>query len=484
MQLILVNQSNYGSFEIPTLPAGYSWKRDINGNVIGTLTISAIDNDDIYHEASQPIYIQNVPNTFISSGTLTSNTVWCGTITLTGSITVPEGITLMVNPGTVVKFPPSSSLIVNGQLNANGCTFTSTGSETPGSWGTITLSGSGSCYSIIQNTTIVYGTEIDIINTDGVMIQNCAILNSSMYGINFSGTGYFEEGNSAYGNTIENSNIYHALIVQNGAMVILKGNTIKKSNLNHRGSGIYISGQATIEQNDISGFDWGIGDVWGSYVDAGWVGYEGWNNRITNCNTGINIYRESYCYFGDMSNPGERNNSIHDNISYNAAIGSSYPTYPSWLWAEYNWWDDTTKYYKSEAGTAYFWFPLRNDPWSAIPLPSIKQNTGKQVANNNISSNTLSMQNKSVNASILSQNLDGNSNNSVIDLTSYDQFDSLNIGLNLKKNKKNSEAKDFFISFLKKHPDNQAAYVLLYHSADKNTTSEIINYFNSLSKQA
>jgi len=37
---------------------------------------------------------------------------------------------------------------------------------------------------------------------------------------------------------------------------------------------------------------------------------------------------------------------------------------------------------------------------------------------------------------------------------------------------------------LKSHPDNQAAYVLLYHSADSSTIPGIIDYFNSLPKQA
>ena len=45
-------------------------------------------------------------------------------------------------------------------------------------------------------------------------------------------------------------------------------------------------------------------------------------------------------------------------------------------------------------------------------------------------------------------------------------------------------AKDFFISYLNSHLDNQAAYVYLYSCADSATTPAIIQYFNNLPKQA
>jgi hypothetical protein len=46
------------------------------------------------------------------------------------------------------------------------------------------------------------------------------------------------------------------------------------------------------------------------------------------------------------------------------------------------------------------------------------------------------------------------------------------------------EAKDFFLSYLEKHPDNQAAYTYLYNCADSSTTPEIISFFNSLPSKA
>ncbi len=80
-----------GDFVLQNLPDGYLWERDVNGYVIGTLSTGGTDNDGVHHTASIPIKIGNVPNTFITSGTLTSDTYWCGNISLTGTVTVPSG---------------------------------------------------------------------------------------------------------------------------------------------------------------------------------------------------------------------------------------------------------------------------------------------------------------------------------------------------------------------------------------------------------
>lgn len=105
---------------IPTLPIGYDWNRDENGYVIANMTRSVIDNNGVLHTGSAQIKIGNVPNTFISSGTLTSDTYWCGTINITGNITVPQNITLNISPGTVVNFNNNSSLVISGTLDAMG----------------------------------------------------------------------------------------------------------------------------------------------------------------------------------------------------------------------------------------------------------------------------------------------------------------------------------------------------------------------------
>ena len=57
-------------------------------------------------------------------------------------------------------------------------------------------------------------------------------------------------------------------------------------------------------------------------------------------------------------------------------------------------------------------------------------------------------------------------------------------GIQLRLDNKLKEAKDFFISYLAEHPDNQQAYVELYNCYCKETSDEIISYFNALPKDA
>ncbi len=57
------------------------------------------------------------------SGELTENEVWDGRIYITGTVVVPEGITLTIRSGAIVGFEPTdtpSELIVQGELYAEG----------------------------------------------------------------------------------------------------------------------------------------------------------------------------------------------------------------------------------------------------------------------------------------------------------------------------------------------------------------------------
>jgi outer membrane protein assembly factor BamD (BamD/ComL family) len=62
--------------------------------------------------------------------------------------------------------------------------------------------------------------------------------------------------------------------------------------------------------------------------------------------------------------------------------------------------------------------------------------------------------------------------------------DSLYYGIELRMQDKYIEAKDFFISFIKKYPGNQAAYVELYNCYNEETAGDIINFFTSLPEKA
>ncbi|CAB1075355.1 hypothetical protein D1AOALGA4SA_3175, partial [Olavius algarvensis Delta 1 endosymbiont] len=87
-----------------------------------------------------------------TSGALTSNETWSGDVFITGDVTVPSGITLIVEPGTSVQFialyddqgggadASRSELIVAGSLIAEGTAdnrivFTSSSAEpAAGDW--------------------------------------------------------------------------------------------------------------------------------------------------------------------------------------------------------------------------------------------------------------------------------------------------------------------------------------------------------------
>ncbi|MBW2108270.1 MAG: right-handed parallel beta-helix repeat-containing protein, partial [Deltaproteobacteria bacterium] len=93
-----------------------------------------------------------------TSGTLPGDETWSGTVTLTGDVTVPVGVTLTIEPGTEIVFPAGADdtgggeapglteLIVNGSLSAVGAegskiTFRSSApSPAKGDWGGIRVS--------------------------------------------------------------------------------------------------------------------------------------------------------------------------------------------------------------------------------------------------------------------------------------------------------------------------------------------------------
>ena len=56
------------------------------------------------------------------NGVLSSNETWSGTIEMTGSVKVPQGITLNITAGTVIIVKANSSiqLLIEGILNSNG----------------------------------------------------------------------------------------------------------------------------------------------------------------------------------------------------------------------------------------------------------------------------------------------------------------------------------------------------------------------------
>ena len=88
-------------------------------------------------------------------------TVWSGSVTLNSNLTIPSGGNVSVLPGTTVHLGNGVSIIVNGNLQANSATFTSTGGTSPGAWGSIQFSGAGATGSTLSGCTIQYGTQMN-----------------------------------------------------------------------------------------------------------------------------------------------------------------------------------------------------------------------------------------------------------------------------------------------------------------------------------
>jgi len=60
-----------------------------------------------------------------TSGTISKNESWAGTHTLTGDVTIPNGVVLYILPGTSILFPANTSIICEsgGRIEANGMNF-------------------------------------------------------------------------------------------------------------------------------------------------------------------------------------------------------------------------------------------------------------------------------------------------------------------------------------------------------------------------
>lgn len=132
--------------------------------------------------------------------TLIGDETWSGLESLTENVIVPSGITLTIDPGTIVEFSAGAGieLLIDGTLIANGIlgneiTFTSnSGTPLKGDWTWIRFSSTG-------GGSIMY-SRIEYANT-GVMSSNTSLtlsnntFESNNYGINSYGSSSLIENN-------------------------------------------------------------------------------------------------------------------------------------------------------------------------------------------------------------------------------------------------------------------------------------------------
>jgi parallel beta-helix repeat protein len=301
---------NASVLNITSVPNGYSWIRDANGNVKAILTTSVIDNDGFYHEASADILLGNVPNTFITSGTLTSDTYWCDEISITGSITVPAEYKLTIKPGATISFAQNATLTVYGILDAKGCTFTSQSGTTYNNWGSIILSGSAASGSVLENITMQYGGYIQFLSGANATLKNSAIYNSA--GIYIYGSNPLIVGNIIQNSAFEgiySTNSYDPRIYENYITRTADGSGNTGIKVNKNG--------AWVVCNDIQNLQYGIYALGGVYcVLDDYVGgelYSVRNNRVRNSQFGIFSINKAMMIMYDYEDFCGGRNSIYNN---------------------------------------------------------------------------------------------------------------------------------------------------------------------------
>ncbi len=195
------------------------------------------------------------PNCTIAAGVIASNTTWspgsCSIYNVTGNVSVLNGVTLTIEPGTTIQFTNNTSLTIQGVLlamgSANGpITFTSSnGSPLPGDWLGILFVDEAS--DAIVNSTFNY--------ISGSIIQH-SIIEYAQDGINLRNSIPYIDSNIIRNNFqgIDASSSYSSnptpLVIRNNTITFNGDDTVS---FGYSGGGISVSGGLTyIAFNTIS----------------------------------------------------------------------------------------------------------------------------------------------------------------------------------------------------------------------------------------
>jgi len=338
---------------------------DGNNNIYATEFDGSDESEP--SEIKQVNYVNTTSRTqgdATSDGPISVDTVWTPGIpvqpyNITSNLTVNAGITLVIQPGTILTFDDGTSLNVNGELhvsNAGGqVIFTSSSSNpTAGSWAGLVIN-NGANNVLIDNALIEWSTigvwlrsgvadvsisNSSILNTnsrgiyvdgaantviDNVLITdaskgveitsgsaNTLVTNSIFQNISQEGIYFFNVGGTANNNTIDFTS--NAISIRS-ASPIIQNNFLRNS-----GNGIWMYANSAvvapeIKGNAISNNTNGITIIGGFQLAAPIIDS---GNRITDNNIGITIGDDNG--IGTV-NPQINNNEIHSNSVYNIQAG-------------------------------------------------------------------------------------------------------------------------------------------------------------------
>jgi hypothetical protein len=294
------------------------------------------------------------------SGTISGNTTWNGKYVVTANSSINSGTTLTISSGSSIRFSAGSSLTSNGNIQATSAAFLPVVGTSYGSWGSIVLNGSGASGSTLNYVNAQYGTEINVVNVPSFTINNSIIINM------INGVNAYNSNGWVMNSTIATPRDHG--IIANNSTIACYHNIISKSD--HTGAGILFSsgGGDYIWHNQISGFNWGVGSIYGSYPEFGHPSNSGINNYIQNCLEGIRAYQYSSLYMGD-DDPEMTMYGYSSFLNTNTLHAKVFDY--SDVYATYNYWGqypvNSSKFSIYNGGTMDYSYALTEDPW----MPSL-----------------------------------------------------------------------------------------------------------------
>jgi hypothetical protein len=171
-------------------------------------------------------------------GAITRDTIWTlvdSPIVLSNNVFVNSGATLTIEPGVEVRFGGDFSLIVNGEIVANGTAeraihFTTNDPLGIVAWETIEINGTQS--SLFTNCIIESARNAVTLDNGSLLVQNSVIRSNFENGITLNGGALTIQNSDLTNNTLS------AINVTRGNLVSIQNNTLD-SNL---GNGVLIAG--------------------------------------------------------------------------------------------------------------------------------------------------------------------------------------------------------------------------------------------------
>lgn len=430
--------SNSSSLYISSgdIPAGYNWLRDNNGNIITELRTGCLDSDGYDHEASIDIAISGISQNpgITTNGTLINDEIWCGNITVTGTVIVPQGVSLTISPYTTISFTNGSSLIIDGSLFVDGeqpipieMDFDNKLSYV----GIYLNSGAVATLSNFKITNAYYGIYADnavYTITDGQFIDNNVGLwdeNSALYDVEISYSTFQDNSFGVY------TNYSYPLI--------------SECNFSSNAIGLF---------------------CWSASPYLGYAGSYG-NNTFSNNTRHIGAAQNANPFLGrNTCTLQGGNNSLNTSTDYYI-----YATGNCTIMAENNWWGAsspvTSKFYMSSSTIDYVPY-LTSQPSGDL---SVKANPEIEAFNSSLTKD------KSINVNNKGQELaQSNFDNS------WPLLWKILYARNLVLIKQFKSARQLLRPIIESNKDSTLVYyaIDLYHQASKNAKLEFNNFLHSL----